>query len=103
EPRDSPTLITGYTMRPCDLAFGLELVVNQLADPMLELHESRIALAPRSREIDRDFGFHAARAPREHDHPVGEKNRLLDAVGHQHHRLAQVGVPAREEPSHLLL
>ena len=39
---------------------------------------------PRPRQVDRDVGHDPRRARRQHDHPVGDQDRLGDAVGHDH-------------------
>ena len=69
--------------------------------PLAQRDDLGVGAQARARELDLELRDHAPGPRREHGHAVGEQDRLLDVVGHEHHRARLARERSREPLLHL--
>src|SRR2546422_9748987 len=72
------------------LDFIAEVLPDLLVEPRELLAEANLDHVARPRQRDRIAGLDPTRARGEHDHLVGERDRFLEIVGDEEHRVARV-------------
>src|SRR3989441_11903780 len=70
------------------LDFIAQVLPDLLVEPRELLAESDLDHVARARQRDRIAGLHPARARRQHDHLVAQRDGLLEVVGDEEHRVA---------------